>query len=107
MKHTFKGGKYWGIPQKKLDHLVLIIYIPSTSDFLCRLPLPGHSYILSPFHPYIAFMPVQFLCAITVYKVHYCIIVILIILWKVWELFNDLACFIIIIMLGHYKKLVN
>ena len=29
MKHTFKGGKYWGIPPVKivnLDQLILIIY---------------------------------------------------------------------------------
>ena len=29
MKHTFKGGKYWGIPLVKigyLDQLILIIY---------------------------------------------------------------------------------
>ena len=55
-EYTFKGGEYWGIPQKNLDHLI--------RDFLCRLPLLGHSYILSPFHPYIAFMPVQFLTCI-------------------------------------------
>ena len=66
-------GKVLGHPPEKLDHLVLIIYIPGTSDFLCRLPLPGHR---SPFHPYITFMPVRFLMRIsiiTVYKVHYCI----------------------------------
>ena len=41
---------------------------------LCRLPLPGHRYILSPFDPYIAFMHVQFMCiSIIHYKVHYCI----------------------------------
>ena len=59
-----QGGKYWGTPAPEetgnLDHLILIIIIPGTSDFLCRLPLTRHSYILSPFHPYIAFMPVQF-----------------------------------------------
>ena len=65
-----QGGECLGAsPQKilgNLDHLIL--------DFLCRLPLLGHSYILSPFHPYIAFMPVQFLTCISIiiiYKVHY------------------------------------
>ena len=66
--------KHWEFSPSYTD------YIPVTSDFLCsyRLPLPGHSYILSPFHPYIAFMPLQFLMCIsiiTVYKVHYCIII--------------------------------
>ena len=79
MKNTFKGGCIGASPLKKLGIYILIIYIPGTSDFLCRLPLPGHSYILSPFHPFIAFMPVQFLMCIsiiTVYKVHVFYIVI-------------------------------
>ena len=52
------------------DHfnIIIIMYL------LCRLPLPGHRYILSPFDPYIAFMHVQFMCiSIIHYKVHYCI----------------------------------
>ena len=61
--HVQGGGESWCVPQKNLwnlDHLIL--------DYLCRLPLLGHSYILSPFHPYIAFMPVQFLMCINIYN---------------------------------------
>ena len=72
-----QGGKVLGHPPpEKIRNLVHLIYTVYTSDFLCRLPLPGHSYILSPFHPYIAFMPVQLhmcISIITVYNVHYCI----------------------------------
>ena len=73
-----QGEKVLGHPPLKKIRPSYTDYIPGTSDFLCRFPLPGHSYILSPFHPYIAFMPVQFLMyisIITVYKVHYCIII--------------------------------
>ena len=56
-----QGGKVLGHPPRKNWEFRYTDYIPGTSDFLCRLPLPGHSYILSPFHPCIAFMPVQFL----------------------------------------------
>ena len=51
VKHTFKRGKYWGIPPEKnwefRHHLMLIIY----PVLLCRLPLPGHSYILISLPP--------------------------------------------------------
>ena len=60
-KAHIQGGGVLGRPPEfflNLDHLIL--------DFLCRLPLLGHSYILSPFHPYIAFMPVQFLMCISI-----------------------------------------
>ena len=61
--HIQGGGEVLGHPPLKKWEFrpsYTDYYIPGTSDFLCRLPLPGHSYILSPFHPYIAFMPVQF-----------------------------------------------
>ena len=70
VRSTHSSGESLGASLKKmfgnLGHLIL--------DFLCRLPLLGRSYILSPFYPYIVFMPVQFLiCALVIYKVHYCI----------------------------------
>ena len=52
-----QGGKVLGHPPPppekimNLDHLILIIIIPGTSDFLCRFPLTGHSYILLPSIP--------------------------------------------------------
>ena len=49
------------------DHVS--IYNNKLLYLLCRLPLPGHRYILSPFDPYITFMHVQFMCiSIIVYN---------------------------------------
>ena len=54
VKHTFKGGSIGGIPPEKDQLIYPVVQIFSVA----RLQLLGHSYILSPFHPYIAFMPV-------------------------------------------------
>ena len=55
------GGKFLGhFRPSYTDHFntIIIMYL------LCRLPFPGHRYILSPFDPYITFMHVfvQFMC---------------------------------------------
>ena len=58
------GEKFLGASPRILDPLILItsVYNNKLLYLLCRLPLPGHRYILSPFDPYIAFMHVQFIC---------------------------------------------
>ena len=48
-----QGGKVLGHPPWEFRPSYTD-YIPGTLDFLCRLPLLGHSYILSPFHPHLA-----------------------------------------------------
>ena len=64
--------KILGASPRILDPLILItsVYNNKLLYLLCRLPLPGHRYILSPFDPYIAFMHVQFMC---ISIIHNCI----------------------------------
>ena len=56
------GWKYIDAAENEESQDPLILYL------LSRLPLPGHSYILSPFDPYIAFMHVQFMYISIIYN---------------------------------------
>ena len=63
-----QGGKVLGHPPRKTWEFrpSYTDYIPGTSDFLCRLPLPRHSDISLP--------PLYCLCnsSCALVKVHYC-----------------------------------
>ena len=61
-----QGGKVLGHPTRIFGGILDSLILTTSAYLLCRPPLPGHSYIISPFHPYIAFMPVQFLQCISI-----------------------------------------